>query len=131
VEDILQANSVVLKSMEHRPPQGEACPFSTLEGPVIIGEGSRVMQSLIKGPVIIGDRVTVKNSFIGPDVSVGDSCLLDGTKIENTIIMHGCNLAGVTLKDSMIGSCCSTHKRNAGNGCHRLVLGDHSHIAMD
>lgn len=50
----------------------------------------------------------------GPDVSVGDSCLLDGTRIENTIIMHGCDLAGISLKDSMIGSCRSIHKRSAG-----------------
>ncbi|MHB8918853.1 MAG: glucose-1-phosphate thymidylyltransferase [Desulfocucumaceae bacterium] len=130
VEDLLQANSVVLKSMECRPLQEKACPRSTLEGAVAIGEGSRVINSLIKGLVVIGDNVTVKNSFIGPDVSVGDSCLLDGTRIENTIIMHGCDLAGISLKDSMIGSCCSIHKRSAGNGCHRMVVGDHSLIAM-
>lgn len=114
VEDLLQANGVVLKSMECRPLQGKACPRSTLEGAVAIGAGSRVINSLIKGLVVIGDNVTIKNFFIGPDVSVGDSCLLDGTGIENTIIIHGCDLAGISLKDSMIGSCCSIHKRSAG-----------------
>lgn len=130
VEDLLQANSVVLKALEGRALMGEACSRSVLEGALILGRGSRVAGSTVKGPAVVGENVTISNSFIGPGVSVGDNSLLEGVRVENTIIMKDCRLEGIYIRDSMIGGSCVIKKGRRGN-VSRLVLGDNSLIELE
>jgi glucose-1-phosphate thymidylyltransferase len=78
------------------------------------------------GPVVIGAGVTLRDSVIGPHVSVGDGCSFEGVSIRNAIVMDHADLRDCPgVVDSMIGRHARVHRAPAGS---RLTLGDHSSI---
>ena len=93
--DIIHANEVILSSMK---PYfyGKKEENVLITGNVMIGEGTIIKNgSKITGPVIIGKECTIgPDSNIGPNISIGDNSKLSRCKIENSIIMSGCNIDG-------------------------------------
>ena len=93
--DIIHANEVILSSMK---PYfyGKKEENVLITGNVMIGEGTIIKNgSKITGPVIIGKECTIgPDANIGPNISIGDNSKLSRCKIENSIIMSGCNIDG-------------------------------------
>jgi glucose-1-phosphate thymidylyltransferase len=124
MQDILDANREVLESLPASEPTADGC--FTFEGAVSIGEGTTLENCRLVGPVVIGAGVTLRDSVIGPHVSIGDGCAFAGVSIRNAIVMDHADLRDCPgVVDSMIGRHARVHRAPAGS---RLTLGDHSSI---
>ncbi len=124
MEDILDANRALLDSLPETEPTAEVC--FTFEGTVHIGERSTLDNCRIVGPVVIGQGATLRDSVIGPHVSIGDGCTLDHVSIRNAIVMDHTQLLDCPgVVDSMIGRFVRVCGAPLGA---RLTLGDHSSL---
>src|SRR5260370_26081223 len=70
LEDMLEANRIVLESLE--PRLGSAVGAgSRIEGRVWLGADVEIVDSLVRGPVVIGDGARLESAFVGPYTSIG------------------------------------------------------------
>jgi len=127
VDDVLEGNRQLLDRL--RPAVlGEVDDASVLIGPVVLEPGARVLRSTIEGPAIIGAGTVVADSHVGEYTSLGRDCVLSGTSIGNSVVLDGSTLSGIPeLRDSLIGRSVSVGAADRG-ACHRLVLGDDTHV---
>src|SRR5437588_1855638 len=85
--DLLEANRMMLSRLESRV-DGEVDERSILSGMVILEPGAKVIRSGIRGPVIVGEGTVVEDSLIGPSTSISEGCHVVGSEIENSIVME-------------------------------------------
>ncbi len=130
-EDLLEANRMMLSVQEPRI-EGEVDAASSLSGNVVVDRGAKVIRSEILGPAVIGEGTAVEDSVIGPDASVYFGCTVSGSRVEDSIVMEGCTIAGVRgLRGSILGKHVEVRHAQADDGMHRLIVGDQSHIEVD
>jgi glucose-1-phosphate thymidylyltransferase len=126
MEDMLQANHVVLADMLSYAAPGSTVLDSTLEGIVHIGAGAVVERCRITGPVAIAAGASLRDCTVGPDVAIGTGSRLEQVTIRNSIVMdQSVILHSPGISDSMIGRftrICGAPPNS------RLTLGDHSCI---
>lgn len=130
-DDLLDANRLILDEL---PPamHGRVDRDSQLIGKVIIEPGAEISNSTIRGPAIIGEGTRIVDSYIGPFTSIYHHCVIEGSEIEHTIVLEHCTIRNLPqrLADSLIGRAvelsCSSLKPRA----YRLVLGDHSVVGV-
>ncbi len=128
-EDILEANRLVLDGIQ---PEGKGkVENSRVIGRVVIEEGALIKDSIVKGPCIIGRNCRIVNSYIGPYTSVGNGCEIEGTEVEDSVIMDGSKIVNAgRVIESLIGrnvriqECCFKPRG------HRFVVGDNSDIVL-
>jgi UDP-N-acetylglucosamine diphosphorylase/glucosamine-1-phosphate N-acetyltransferase len=127
--DLLEANSWVLKRMEHRV-YGAVEQGAHLVGPVTVAESARVRSgAYIEGPCFIGEGCDVgPNCFIractslGRNVRVGNAC-----EVKNSIIMDGTHVGHLSyVGDSVL---CERCNLAAGTVTANLRLDD-GHVKM-
>lgn len=130
LEDLLEANRLVLEGLEGRI-EGEVDAPSRVEGRVVIGRGSKVVDSLVRGPVIIGEGVTIEGSYIGPFTSISDGATIRRSEIENSIVLQGATIEDVPrLESSLIGKEAVVRRASVKPSAIRLMIGDHSEVVM-
>lgn len=130
LEDMLEANQMVLQDMEPCC-QGKVDSKSKITGNVVIEKGAEVMGSTIRGPVIIGERTKIINSFIGPFTSLYYEATVRGSEIENSIILEKSTIEGVArLTDSLIGKEAEITKTGLKPQAYRLMVGDSSKVGI-
>jgi len=104
--DWIESNAWVLdrtlQSSQKSSPDSE----SIIEGRVSIGNNCQIINSHIRGPVIIGDNVVINNAFIGPYTSVSNDCVIEGSDVENSVIMEGVRIFNIkrAIDSSLIGT---------------------------
>ncbi|MFF8366864.1 glucose-1-phosphate thymidylyltransferase [Rhodococcus erythropolis] len=132
VADILEVNRHVLDTTEGPgAAAGEVDPDSTLIGEVHLEEGARIVRSWVEGPVVIGAGTLITDARIGPYTSIAEGCRVSGSAIRSSILLSGSAVDGVSaIADSLIGRHASVTTAAAGGDSHRLVLGDHTRIAL-
>jgi glucose-1-phosphate thymidylyltransferase len=130
VADMLEVNRLVLESVE--PLQrGTVDDASELIGRVVIEDGGQVQGSRIVGPVIIGAGTRVIDSYVGPFTSVAPACSIVGSEIEYSIVLRGASIHGVRrIEASLIGHEVEVTAAPKVPKAHRLVLGDHSTVQI-
>lgn len=74
-------------------------------------------------PCFIGKNVQLKNATIGPHVSIGDNCVIEDSKIVNTIIQTNSVIKNSDLNNSMIGNYVKIN-----NNSQELSIGDYNEI---
>lgn len=128
-EDILEANRLILDDM--KPRMEGTLKESKVFGRAVIGQRSIIENSTIKGPCIIGKDCKIVNSYVGPYTAINDGCVIEGTEIEDSVVMAGSTLldAGRIL-ESLIGKNVRI-KENGGRPVgNRFVVGDNSEIML-
>jgi glucose-1-phosphate thymidylyltransferase len=105
-ETILEANRVLLSSMETNGPEDP-------EHAVVIP------------PVDIGDDVTIEESIVGPNVSIDDGSTIRGSIVQDSILGQNATLSTVNITHSIIGT--NTEVEGEAN---QLNLGDNSSINL-
>ncbi|MEM4779990.1 MAG: sugar phosphate nucleotidyltransferase [Halalkalicoccus sp.] len=104
--ELLEANELLLGENERRI-DGEVDPDATIEGAVVIEEGSTVESGVtIEGPAYIGSGCS-----IGPNAYIRGATLLEGdvhvgqaVEIKNSVIMRGTNVPHLSyVGDSVLG----------------------------
>jgi glucose-1-phosphate thymidylyltransferase len=124
-DDLLAAQHLVIAEMAHEV-LGDLVDTS-VEGDLHLGAGSTLRGCTVIGPVVVGEGVEVRDSVIGPEVSIGDGCTILGSEVEHSIVMSGSRLAGWKLRSSIVGRESSLDGR-APSEPVTVVLGERSEI---
>ncbi len=128
-EDILEANRLVLDDIRSKN-EGKV-ENSKIMGRIVIERRAVIKDSVIKGPCIIGENSQVINSYIGPYTSIGNNCEIEGTEIEDSVIMDGSKIINAgRIVESLIGKNVRVQECNSKPCGHRFVVGDNSEILL-
>ena len=103
LEDMLEANRLILSTLagDVRGTLAE----TTIEGPVVVGEGSVLERCTVRGPVVIGAGCRLSDAYIGPYTSISDGVVVEHAEIEHSIILENSRVShlGARMTDSLIG----------------------------
>lgn len=128
-EDIMEANRLILDDM--LPRMEGVLNESRVFGRAAIGSGSIIDNSTIKGPCIIGKDCRIANSYIGPYTAINDGCVIEGTEIEDSVIMAGSALLNAgRILESLIGKNAKIQENGGRPVGKRFVVGDNSEIMI-
>jgi glucose-1-phosphate thymidylyltransferase len=132
LDDMLEANRIVLEGMEVRPGGAALGPGSRIEGRVRIGAGVELIDSLVRGPVVIGDGARLENAFVGPYTSIGERCTLVRCEMENSIVLADSEIRDIPLRidGSLIGRNVRIVKTDFKPKAYRFMLGDNSEVGI-
>lgn len=131
MEDMLDANRLVLLELSHRI-DGDVAEDCVIQGKVVIEAGATVVGSTLRGPLIIGAGSTIDHAYIGPFSAVGPDCVMRDSEIEHTIVMERSQILHVPhrIEDSLIGRDVKVTNAPTRPRAYKLILGDHSEIAV-
>ena len=132
-EDILESNRLILDEQGSKI-DGVVENGASVQGRVVIGKGSRILQGAkIRGPSIIGeDTVLDSGVYVGPYTSIGNHVTIKRGEIEDSIIMDHCTIdAPYRITSSIIG----TYTTIRDSGSHtpkgiRLTLGENCQLDL-
>ncbi len=128
-EDLLEANRMMLRQLATRI-DGEVDEESRLAGTVVVEPGAKVARCAIRGPVAIGEGTVVEDSVLGPDVSISYGCTVRGSEIEDSIVMEQCTIEEVrSMAGSILGRGVDV-RRATRPEVYRLIVGDHSQVRV-
>jgi glucose-1-phosphate thymidylyltransferase len=130
LEDMLECNRKVLESLEPAV-HGTVDAESRLVGRVVIEEGAQIIRSTVRGPAIIGRGTRIIDTYVGPFTSIYHSCLVERTEVEHSIVLESTHIADIQrIEDSLIGKEVELSRSVTMPKALRLMLGDHSRIAI-
>jgi len=131
IEDILDANRLILESLEGRC-EGTVDAASRVNANVLIERGVVVTNSIIRGPAIIGEGTEIVDSYIGPFTSIQARCRIIGTEIEHSIVLEGTEIRdiGSRIDESLIGREVKIYKCPPRPVAYRFMVGDKSEIGL-
>jgi len=130
-DDLLEANRLVLDELEPRV-QGYVDRDSQLIGKVIVEPGAEIINSTIRGPAIIGESTRILNAYVGPFTSIYHHCLVEESEIEHSIVLENSSIRGLPhrIEDSLIGRNVEVARSPLKPRAYRLVLGDNSSVGV-
>ena len=128
-EDLLEANRIMLDGIE-RKIRGKADEDSKIYGKVQIDEGAQITDSTIRGPAIIGEGTKIVHSYVGPFTSIYHNTLIENSEIEHSIVMEECKIKDlkIRIEDSLIGKNVVISKSTSKPQAYRFMLGDSSEV---
>lgn len=132
VEDMLEANRIVLEALRLHRGAGQVETRSRLEGRVQLGDDVVLIDSLVRGPAVIGSGTRIENAFVGPYTSIGEQCVLAGCEVENSIILADSEIRDISLRidASLIGRNVRIVKTDFKPKAYRFVLGDNCEVGI-
>ena len=131
-EDVIQANSQVLKNMQPYF-NGKKEAGVSINGKLMVGDGSLIKTgSSIIGPVIIGKNCIIEpNTTIGPNTSIGNNSILSGCNVENSIIMSECKIeCNAKIRHSIISTNSHISQNKKTDNEHVFLLGAGTKITL-
>jgi glucose-1-phosphate thymidylyltransferase len=131
LEDMLDANRLLLDGLSPACA-GRVSENSHVIGKVVIEAGAEIIDSTIRGPAIIGQRSKIVNSFVGPFTSIYHGVEIRNSEIEHSIVLENTKIldAGVRIEDSLIGKEVMVRRRGRMPKALRLMLGDQSDVEL-
>jgi glucose-1-phosphate thymidylyltransferase len=131
MEDMLEANRLVLETIKPRT-EGLVDADSRVNGKVVVEKDAEIINSTLRGPAIIGERTRVVNAYVGPFTSIYHDCLIADCEIEHSIIMEECKITDIhhRIEDSLIGRNVEIVRSPAKPRAYKMVLGDHSKVGI-
>jgi glucose-1-phosphate thymidylyltransferase len=130
-DDLLQANRVMLNTLTGHAVKGTIDSQSRLTGPVEIGEGTVIENSVIEGPAAIAGDCRITGAHIGPDTCIAAGTTIEQCTIKNSIVMENCRIFNAShLIDSVIGKNVEIGKQGDKKKGSSLFIGDNSQIAL-
>jgi glucose-1-phosphate thymidylyltransferase len=130
-DDLLEANHLILETLEPAL-LGSHDEATQLHGRVVLQEGSEVVNSRIEGPVIIGERTRIVNSYVGPFTSIYHDCLIADTEISGSVVLERTVIerVGHRIDHSLIGRNVELRGHDRRPHSYRLILGDFSKLHL-
>ena len=129
-DPLLESNRLVLETVEPRI-EGRVDDRSRIEGRVVIEADAEIIDSTIRGPVVIGERTRVVNSYVGPFTSIAADCEIVDSEVEHSVLLDHSTIRSVPrLKDSLIGREVEVVHSEDTPRATRLLVGDHSRVEL-
>lgn len=130
-DPLLESNRRVLETLEARI-DGDVDESSDIDGRVVVESGAEIRNSRIRGPVIIGSGSVVVDSYIGPYTAIGPDCRIERSDVDQSVVLDRSSIVGVErLSDSLIGRDAEVHRSGIRPAATRLMVGDHSSVALE
>jgi len=131
IEDILDANRLILQSLEGSV-EGDVDQDSRTNGQVVINQGAVIKNSIIRGPAIIGAGTEIVDSYIGPFTAIHKNCRIHKTEIEHSIVLEGSEIMdiGSRIDESLIGRNVKIFKCPPKPKVYRFMVGEQSEIGI-
>ena len=130
LQPLLEGNRLVLETLE-LDIRGSVDEASHIDGRVVIEAGAEIVNSTVRGPAIIGERTRVVNSYIGPFTSVYFDCEIIDSEIEHSVILEQSKVLGIPrVADSLIGKQVEIRRSETRPHATRLMVGDHSVVDL-
>ena len=129
--DMIEANRALLDGIR-RGVKGKVDESSRITGKVVVEKGAEVSRSRIEGPVVVGSGAKISGSQVGPYTAVGENVVLDGCRIENSIVMEGTRISGVStlIESSLIGRDAVIEGRAGAGESIDLTIGDKCRVLI-
>ena len=129
--DMLDANDHVLDEMTPEV-HGHIDETSTIGRRVTIQAGAQVINSTIRGPSIIGENTRIENAFIGPYSSIYHDCVVKNSELEHVIILENSQIVdvGARIQDSLIGRNVYLTQSDRRPRSININLGDYSQVDL-
>jgi glucose-1-phosphate thymidylyltransferase len=98
----------------------------------VVEKGAEVISSTIRGPAIIGEGTKIINSFIGPYTSIYYGVTITGSEIEHSMILENSKVTGIPgrIEDSLIGQNVEVGRSPLKPAAYRFMLGDNSRVGI-
>jgi glucose-1-phosphate thymidylyltransferase len=130
-EDMLEANRIMLEMMEPSNA-GSVDAASSIDGRVVIEKDAQVVNSTVRGPAIIGERTKIVDSFVGPFTSIYYDVEINSSEIEHSIVLEKSRITDIPgrIEDSLVGQNVVVERSQARPTAYRLMLGDNSRIGI-
>ena len=132
LEDMLEANRIVLESLDLRRTNQDLSDGVHIEGRVHLGENVELRDTVVRGPAVIGDGARLEHAFVGPYTSIGEDCVLARCEIENSIVLAGSEIRDVDLRidSSLVGRNVKIARTDQKPRAYRFMLGDNSEVGI-
>jgi glucose-1-phosphate thymidylyltransferase len=132
LEDMLEANRIVLEALPDERSNGRLEGTSAIEGRVSLGEGVVLRDSLVRGPVVIGAGARLESAFVGPYTSIGERCRLERCEIENSIVLADSEIRDIPLRidGSLVGRNVKLARAGLKPKAYRFMVGDNSEVGI-
>jgi glucose-1-phosphate thymidylyltransferase len=129
-DPLLESNRLVLETLEPRV-EGSVDGNSRLEGRVVVEPGAEIVASTVRGPAVIGERTRIVNSYIGPFTSIAADCEVVDSELEHSVLLERSRVISVErLTDSLIGRDVEVIRTGVTPRATRLLVGDHSRVEL-
>ncbi len=131
MSDILEANRLVLDVLDSKN-EGQVDAASRIEGRVVLQKGAVVVNSTIRGPAIIGERTRIENAFVGPYTSIHHDCIVRNCEIEHSVVLESSQIvdAPARVADSLIGRNVQVGRADGHTKTLRMMIGDFSKVGL-
>jgi glucose-1-phosphate thymidylyltransferase len=131
LEDILEANRIVLEGLERRV-EGSVRDGSSVIGRVAIAAGAEIINSVVHGPAVIGEGSHIVHSYVGPFTSIYHHVEILKSEVENSIILENSRVLGVQrrIEGSLIGKDVVIQRTETLPNAMRFMLGDQSRVEL-
>ncbi len=127
---LLEANRLILERLVPAR-EGKVDEASVLEGRVVVEVGAEVIRSTVRGPAIIGERTRIVDSYVGPFTAIYHDCEVTGSEIEHSVVLEGSRIVNAgRIVDSLIGREVELVRSRRRPRATRLMLGDHSQVDL-
>jgi glucose-1-phosphate thymidylyltransferase len=130
LEDMLEANRLILDTIEHRV-DGELRE-AQVDGRVVVEEGALLERATVRGPAIIGTGAVVRDAYVGPYTAVGRRCRVERAEVEHSILLEGSCVNGLDgrMESSLLGRDVTISRTSAQPRAYRFMIGDKSAIGI-
>ncbi|MGB3906105.1 MAG: glucose-1-phosphate thymidylyltransferase [Anaerolineae bacterium] len=129
--DMLDCNRLLLETIDSLN-LGTVDEKSSLSGRVIIQKGAEIINSTIRGPAIIGENSRIVDAYIGPFTAIFHDVLIENSEIEHCIVLENCKITdiGTRIEDSVIGRNVKITRSPLRPKAYRMMIGDNSQIGI-
>jgi glucose-1-phosphate thymidylyltransferase len=130
LEDILEANRLVLDTVERRL-DGELVD-SRCDGRVVVEKGARLERCTVRGPAIVGAGAHLVDCYVGPYTAIGEDCVIERAEVEHSILLEGCSVTGLDgrMESSLLGRNVRLGRGDGQPRAYRFMVGDNSEIGI-
>lgn len=132
LEDMLEANRLILDGIEPTVNEGIVDDTSKIIGRVILQPGAQVVNSVIRGPAIIGKHSKIVNSYVGPFSAVYFGVTIENSEIAHSIVLENSIIKNMVyrIEDSLIGKNVCICKSQGKPKALRFMVGDQSMVQL-
>src|SRR4051794_40305579 len=130
LDDMLEANRLVLEDIERRV-DGELVD-SKVEGRVVVEKGARLERTTVRGPAVIAEGSRLIDAYVGPYTAIDAGVTIIRSEVEHSILLAGSEISDLhaRMEASLLGR---NVKLTRGNGMPktlRMIVGDNAEIEI-
>ncbi len=130
-DPLLHCNRLILETLEPRC-DGKIDERSRVDGRVVVEKGAVLVNSTVRGPAIIGEGTRLVDAYVGPFTSIAADCEIIDSEIEHSVVLEQCRIIGVhRIQDSLLGREVEVIRSGLRPRATRLMLGDHSRADLE